>query len=776
MVVRDRLKEICRIGLVLVLFASFSCKKKTTDDYFPEVGADAVYQLSVELKNNLNVLSLALEPGFEDLSALAYFRFGKGANIMSAYLTNGEAGDSDVRVEYPNYLAATRRSEADEAISYLGSEAYFLNFPHIVAAKDSAAVREKWPKKTMETKIVKLINHFKPDIILLARDWAAPEQSLWLKILKEDLLSALRKNPKGSAVNGSSDWRVARVIADNPGSSGNELPIDQRHPRFDKKYREIAAEAATKYKSIALQRNAWMKGEKTRYSIVFPSSKLAWGDLDRGPDARHTKRLESMGQQIYWFSKEVVGRAEEDAIRRVASLLDSLNYKVGRRYEYSVIDARALFHWKGTLDRLKCALLGIRVMYSVSEDILTMRQLTHVTIEEVEGLSHPRNTSVVFGGIEDGWIINEGFEKKFPYKPGESYRLLTPSNLNLTIPAATYGAESTKLRHPVFMFIVHRAPTPEKTFVHRSAINFRFAPKFTTEILTPIVSMIPDEKLIVRFTNHSRDGVKDTLRVDHHLVESTPAPFRLNQKEASSVDTLTLTWKRDVEDGSYLIPLDVQGFRVGNFAVRKFPVEVSGEKRMGVIAGVQNSPVEAALSRLDLSYVEVNPEYDLTDQISGLDVVIVERRALSLKDKLKDRKEDIERFVEGGGHIIFLSQDADAWNKMKLWPKIKLSPTQKFDEQVPVESNSEHAFLSTPNKIQPEVWYDWLYLRAHNMLQTDNAQDLAMPVLERGSRSPLLVTKRKGLGRLTYVNLALQHQLMNIHPGVFRLFANIISI
>ncbi|MBI3579181.1 MAG: hypothetical protein HY089_07215, partial [Ignavibacteriales bacterium] len=83
--------------------------------YFPETGPEALYQRALDSKSRLNVLCLSLQPGYEDFSTLAYLRFARGAKVMTAYLTNGEAGESDVRSEYPFKLAAIRREEAAQA-------------------------------------------------------------------------------------------------------------------------------------------------------------------------------------------------------------------------------------------------------------------------------------------------------------------------------------------------------------------------------------------------------------------------------------------------------------------------------------------------------------------------------------------------------------------------------------------------------------------------------------------------------------------------------------
>jgi hypothetical protein len=40
---------------------------------------------------------------------------------------------------------------------------------------------------------------------------------------------------------------------------------------------------------------------------------------------------------------------------------------------------------------------------------------------------------------------------------------------------------------------------------------------------------------------------------------------------------------------------------------------------------------------------------------------------------------------------------------------------------------------------------------------------------------PLLLTRKLGRGRMTYVDLALAPQWLNVHPGAYRLLANLIS-
>ncbi|MFQ5770349.1 MAG: hypothetical protein ACE5HX_07425, partial [bacterium] len=68
------------------------------------------------------------------------------------------------------------------------------------------------------------------------------------------------------------------------------------------------------------------------------------------------------------------------------------------------------------------------------------------------------------------------------------------------------------------------------------------------------------------------------------------------------------------------------------------------------------------------------------------------------------------------------------------------------------------------------------YLRAYNLVKLNGADDFSVPVKAKDGEIPFIVTKKKEKGRMTYVDLGLGPQLMNIHAGAFRLLANIISI
>ena len=771
--------------LLCLLYSStflFSCEQHPPPkSYFPETGRNALYQRSLDLRSNLNVLSIAIQPGHEDLSALAFFRLGRGATIMSAYLTNGEAGESDVQAEYPPYLAAIRREEASKALSYLGGGVHFLNMPDIAAARDSARVRELWPSDALQARLVKLFSQFKPDIVMVARDWAAEGKSPWWDALCSDVLVAVKKIvPAKSQKNlvGTKYhrfWGIDRVFIDDGKRKGISIPVDQRHPRWKKTYRAIGGEAARFYGSLAIQRRLWINGEEPSYRLVYPTPPLSISEIDAGLPEASTARLRLIEQEVEQLTKATLQGKTKDPLRRLVAILDSVSFYLVRRYTLHAREQKTLLHWKRGLENLRCTLLGVEVEYSISDTALTERQLTFLTIDTVKGISSEGDTDIYFTDLDPGWAINEELERRLPLRLHQKYRLLSPSRVDYTFPPGLHKLQSPTFGKPFSFFIIHRAPSKERSFVHRTTIELSFAPRFVPEILTPIVRMVPGERVVFRLTNLSRDGVADTIRVEDSLASSTESAFRLSYKGSSHLDTLFITWKGNPDDGTHLIPVQIDGITVANFAARKFHTKVDTSKKIGIVTGLQNSPTENALRRLNVKFSTVGLGRTFSQQIDSLDVLIIDRRVLSLKPKIGDFKNEMDNFVNRGGHLIVLSQDAATWNAKPLWAGMHLTPTLLFDENIPLELDSTHTLLTYSNLISPEDWNGWLYLRGYNVVSGSALEDAQLPVKVKREGVPLIVFLREGKGKRTYIDLALGHQWMNIHSGAFRLLANLIS-
>ena len=752
-------------SLLIILLFFLSCQKDVASkSYFPETGRNAIYQSSIDLRRNLKVLSISMEPGQEDLSGLAYFRLGLGAKIMGAYITNGEGGESDIRGEYPPYLAKIRREEAADVLAYLGGQVHFLNMPHIASARDSTRVRELWPADQLQAGLVELFSQFRPDVVLLARDWTRVRNNHQWERLHADLITAAKESPF-----------VEHLFVDSDNKKGLLIPVDERHKFWKKTYRKVGKEAATKYRSLAVQRNTWLKGYEPSYHLAYTTSPQQIEEMDERLSTSPSKRLSRTDHEIRKLTDVTTQENRGDALRSLVAVLDSVSYYLTRTYDLKVREQETLLRWKKELEKLRCALLGVEVGYSISDKMLTDRQLTFFTVNKLKGVNDAGETHIYFPSANKGWIINEDVASKIPLELEKEYPLVTPKDIDYTFPPGRHEVTSSTLGEPFQFFILHQGPTKEESFIYSSTVEFTFSPKVAIEILSPIVRMTPGEIVVFRLTNISRDGVADVVRADGPLAYSNESKFRLSNKDNLHLDTLRISWTGRPDVGTYLIPLKIGYTQVGNFAARKFNAEVDKSKKVGIVGNLPNSPLANALRRLNINFSSIRLDKSFSRKIALLDVLLVDRRALSLKPQIKDLKNDMVNFVKKGGHLIVFAQDAVTWNESPLWSGMDLTPTVQYDENIELKLSSTHTLLKQPNPIASQDWNGWLYSRGYNIVSGNALENMELPVREKHSGKPLIVSLTGGKGKQTYVDLALGHQWMNIHPGAYRLLANLIS-
>ncbi|MDZ7266072.1 MAG: PIG-L family deacetylase [candidate division KSB1 bacterium] len=778
-----RLRTVVRSLPALFAVLGVACERTPpSPPYFPETGRPALYQRSLDARTDLRVLSLALQPGSEDLATLAYFRLGRGASIMSAFASNGEAGESDVRSEYPAYLAAGRRAEATRAAAHLGAEVYFLNLPDLAAARDSASVRRVWPADSVRAKLARLFLKFQPDVVLLAFE---PERGAagmcWpRRCLAADVLATVQQLKTGIPalpVNGAGTpqrWSVNRVFMED--SSGLVMPVQEVHPLWKKSYEAIAAEAAQAYASLNRQRQVWRSSRPSAYALLMGAAGRDPAALDAGLPLPASSRLRSLDRRVHNLSLQTQRGKKTGALAEIVSVLDSVSLLLVEK-NLQETERRRLLHWNKTLGDLRCSLLGVEVKFTLSDTALSERQLTYLTLTKVTGLSKGGNTSVFFGNADpqSGWIIDEGFEHKLPLRLNDPYRLLSPKKMAYTFPPAYYQQQAEEPWHKLLFFVIHRAANREQDFTYRAEAKLTFGPRFSTEVLNPIVRMHANEHLRIRLTNFSRDGVADEVWVDDAYATAQPSRFRLSRKGATHLDVLPLTWRGDPPPGNYLMQVQIDSIPEANFVARKFYAAVDATKRIGLLSALSNSPVAEALRRLNLQYVALSPA-GFAPRLDSLDVLVLDRRLLSFHPELAQQRAALQRFAEAGGHVIILAQEAPVWNKSPLWQGLHLLPVLQWEANTPLQTAASHALSVSPNRLTAEDWEGWLFQRAYNLLSGPALAEAEAPVKAMPESTPLVLTQTRGRGRFTYVDLALAPQLLNVHPGAFRFFANLIAL
>jgi len=734
-----------------------------------------LYQSCIDIKSGLNVLNISLKPGYEDLSALAYYRFGQGAKIMSAYITNGECTESDSNYYFPHQIAAKLRQESFAAISSLKGETYYLSFPEIISASNDEKIYSLWNKDSLKNKLYNLISTFKPDVILLSRDWYFENKNRSIDILIDKIVEVISGNHKDVS------WKVSRFYYDDPSKKGVKIPVDTKDLSIPKTYRVIGEDAGKYYESILWQLKNLKSSSVPSYSLIYPIGNKYYDDITKGLPSYDTEKLKKFKKDIDNFATALMknqkyvdaNRKYLDRLKYLSILSDSVNTYLSYRMNLSQTEYKLFLNWKINLDKIRNSLLGVKLYYSINETILTNRQLTILQFDSISGLSKNGTTELYFPGVDEDWVINESSQKSHPFLLGQEYRILSPANLEYSYPYEIYNLDKNFLKNRFYFFIIHSSNIKEENFVYKQNIQFDYSPRFTAEILTPIVRVIPGEKIIIRLTNHSRDGVADYIHVDDTLVTSNSINFQLSYKGAQLIDTLNLTWSEDVPNRDVLIPIKIVNTPVANFFARKFDAVVDTSKRIAVISAVQNSVLGGALKRLQARYLVINSPSHLIQIIDSVDVIIVDYRTMSFKKEFIKDKAIFEQFVNRGGHLIILPQDAKVWNEISILSNLKLETSFQIDEESPVHYDTTHRLLNIPNLISEVDFEGWIFKRGYNRIRITPTPSTSIPV--KTNLLPLIVTKAQSKGKITYVDLALHHQWLNIHPGSFKLIANLIS-
>ena len=772
------IRNFLRLSFFLLsILGLASCSSfKKSKGYFPQTGKAAIYQRSLDARNPLTVLSLALQPGFEDLQSIAYLRLGLGARVLSAYVTNGENGESDIRVEYPSYLGARRRLEADRAATFLDADVYFLNLRDVRFAGDSIRIAREWRKEKLRQKLGNLLVQFRPDIVLLAGDRQYGGKSFRWKFLKAQLLEAAKEARQGlRSKQGLSKWSVSFVFEEAPKSGEIQFPLEDTHPIWKKTYARIGGEAAKFYASLKFQRKGWKELGGGRYRILWADSLKRLSKLDEFGKKIIPARLQTLNQAILKLTSGTLRGSSRGALKRLAAIKDTINYKLTMTPNLPSLDRRILLNWKESLERLQCALQDIRVSYSISDTLLTARQLTYFRVDKLRGDHISKKVELFFAGFEKDWVFNESVRRRFSLEIGKNYRLISPTKVVYTYPPSQFPFRLQKLGIPYYFFLINYSSRKEYNFIYRIRKEFTFAPRFTAEILTPIVYAAPGERVVIKLTNFSRDAVSDTVWFENEFAVSEKKPFRLARKNASYVDTLHLQWKKRPDRRGFLVPLRIGGIPVARVAVRNFEVRVDSSRKVGVLLSFPNSPVLTVLREIGANYFVLHSPSQLRKGLKDVAVLILDHRILSIFPQTGSFRRQLDQFVKNGGELVVLAQEPFAWKAAPLWAGMELNSTQLFDEKTPVEWDTTLFLLRVPNQIGPADWANWLNGRGYQWVKGPALADAVIPVWTQKGRNPLILIWPEGKGVRIYLNLVLYPQFLNVHEGVYKLLGNIIS-
>ncbi len=189
--------------------------------------------------------------------------------------------------------------------------------------------------------------------------------------------------------------------------------------------------------------------------------------------------------------------------------------------------------------------------------------------------------------------------------------------------------------------------------------------------------------------------------------------------------------------------------------------------------------VPEAIRRLGLDVTLLTDDDLASGDLSRFGTIVIGVRASESRPGFVAANARLLQFVRDGGTLIVQYQQTD-YTGRRLSPFPAGGNVRVTDERAPVRIlEPAHPAFTTPNRIGPDDWNDWVQER--NLYAWATFDPQYTPLLETGDPGEPLqrggeLYAQIGKGHYVYTSYAWFRQLPAGVPGAYRLFANLISL
>ncbi len=749
--------------------------------------AKAVAERALSLRSGFTAMVVVARPGEEDVATMASLRSLRGVRLHVVYVSNGEGLPFRRRDAYPFTVAAERRTAADEVARMMRGDARFLNLPDIITPADSLAVDRVWDPESLQVKLITMISKLRPDLILVqgTPDEAGDRRMAALRTATIEAAKRLRlpkTDEEYRRMLPVPRWTVQRIVAESTVRSAKALTA-KAPTRAKALAAADSAHAAYDRRALTVQTDR----EHKRYLCIYehdrvPRANAFFEGLPvPAPPALQGLRTEltQFADSILHATRRTMSVATRDRLkRRMTRLYGLIEMRMMDKRPKRVEEEEALRRWRQGVIEMRLLLAGVSTSVRQSERVLSNIQLSEIVFDQLTGL--PKKDSTVFylpSARLGSWVINEQWNNSVRVEAGFPLRLISPGkSMVYSYPIEQYGLERETLMETVEAYVIHRAPTPEESYVIPIELRYHFSPKMNVLPLEPIIRCVPGEEIPVRLQVHSRDPVRGAIAVEHASIVSTTVPFAFEGKGQMHVDTMRLWSVPSLPDTSLFLPLAIDGFVEAGVGARVFQAAIDSQRNIVVWSRSGWSALRQAIRRLGWSATVVE---NLPDTIPS-----VERATIVADHGVLTNASDADQLLlwehaRRGAHVMFLTQSPESWNSGQGADVFSLEGSALWTGEDSLVVDDSHGVVTEPNALGRKDYIGWMGPMAVHTLRLagGSRDDVHVPMVVRsGSRStPGIVMFGFGKGRVSYVNLHLTNQMLNVHHGVFRLLANLLS-
>ena len=759
---------------LFLISTSFAGNVNEANPYFLETGRSAIFQRSVTLSGGQVVLVLALEPGSEDLATIAYLKMALGAQVITAFVTNGDGTPSDFNGEAPFLLAARRKEEAYKANTFLGAEPYYLNLPDPGIISDRATLERIWNPDSAFARLARLMFSHRPDVVLIEHDFREPSAGpLRREALTELVLKAVEAARTEA---GPLAWRVRRVLSETDAGEGPvRLDVRELNPVWKKSYETIGREAVPCYESLRAEMLRWSRPKDRAFAQVWPPTPKPEHSLFAGV-TEGGRRVELLAGLI---RNVVKGKAAfAPSLERVSAMIDSVDFIISHQLAgLTNQEKRWMVSWKNGLESLRCALLNVDIQYVLTDSLVSERQIFYIRFRRFKTKTGKKDTEIFFpGATNHEWVVNESLLDHFPFDTPKEFLVLTPETMEYNMPVSLYGLGATSLRTHFTFFVYRRGSARPHNFSYKADVVLRTGPRRTFQVLTPMVRAVNGEPVVFSLLNFSRDPFKGYIVLTDSLLGNVKKPVFLPKKDFVLNDTVRLELNRPVSSGDHTASLQLSGKGgIRPFIARAFSVQTDTGTRVALVSGIGGSPVTEALRRIGAHPILLGMS-TLDSELDTLKgVLVIDREAVTLRNDLQAALPRIRAWVEQGGHLVVLPQYS-ADEHLRVVDGLDFRPNPALPPEAALHVDTTDQIIRNPNNLRTPDWAGWVVARAWGSIRVHEGVKAEIPIRNESTGDPLVAGIPLGKGWVTYVALDLSSQLMNIHPGAHRLLANLLHL
>ena len=204
-------------------------------------------------------------------------------------------------------------------------------------------------------------------------------------------------------------------------------------------------------------------------------------------------------------------------------------------------------------------------------------------------------------------------------------------------------------------------------------------------------------------------------------------------------------------------------------------------RRIAYLPGTGDA-VPESLASIDLKPTILTVADLTADKLKAFDTVILGVRTYSAHPDLHGAPtEALLDFARSGGNVVVQYQTAEFTQADAPYPLTLSGSAEKVvDETAAVKLlDAKAPVLTTPNRIDPADFNNWVEERGHGFLRDWDAHYTASTETHDPGQEPQrggLITTQLGRGHWTYCAFALYRQLPEAIPGSYRLFVNLIGL